>query len=163
MPLMRSGKLTAPSWRCTAPESAMSLGVRELRAAESRHICLHSVENRGMFAPSPPQPPSGHWTSGVLLRQMDRRACRLSFMRTTLLSCRTKSSPNLQKKRAFERFLKMRPKQRQQIETQPKVGNEGSNPFARSKFPQGRQADKKCRSGRFLLTWPSFPSLESRR
>ena len=44
MPLMRSGKLTAPSWRCTAPESAMSLGVRELRAAESRHICLHSVE-----------------------------------------------------------------------------------------------------------------------
>src|ERR1700730_15655313 len=73
------------------------LGVRELRFAESRHICLHSVDNRGMFAPSPPQPRSGHLVSGVLVRQMDRRPRRLSFVSMTLLSCRTKSSPNLQK------------------------------------------------------------------
>jgi hypothetical protein len=33
--------------------------------AESRHICLHSIENWLVFAPSPSQPRSGHLARGI--------------------------------------------------------------------------------------------------
>src|ERR1700731_4466316 len=161
MPLMRSGKLTAPSWCCAAPESAMSwvsVSFVPLRVVISASIRLKPGHVRPVTTATPLRPLDQRGSF-----EADGSPCVSALLHAhdIALVPDEVQSELAEKAGYFERFLKMRLKQRQQIETQPKVGNEGSNPFARSKFPQGRQADKKCRSGRFLLTWPSFPSLES--
>src|ERR1700730_2829783 len=59
MPLMRSGKLTAPSWCCAAPESAMSwvsVSLVPLRVVISASIRLKSGHVRPVTTATPLRP-----------------------------------------------------------------------------------------------------------
>src|SRR3984893_15115069 len=99
MPLMLSHPLTAPSWRCAAPESVMSwvsVSFVALRVAISASIRLKSGHVRPVTTATPLRPLDQRGSF-----EADGSPCASALlMRTTLLSCRAKSSPNLQKKRA---------------------------------------------------------------
>jgi hypothetical protein len=67
MPLMRSGKLTAPSWRCVAPESAMIT----LRGIISQWVRIRDMRSYGGDVPK-------LFTAGKRAARMRRSTMRRS-------------------------------------------------------------------------------------